>query len=178
MPTTKSNFLLTSGGGLAGSTVKTTSQIEVLDPTSVVQESGAGQTLKGGTVLDKTSTDLSAAGFAKNGAFTLSLTASTPVTTDLTNISGTATLSAGDNSYATVNQLIFVNPGAQDVTVGAAASAPFLGPLGGTTPTFKVPAGGTEVWNSPAGWTTSSANNLKFDPGSANATLYVSVGGA
>jgi hypothetical protein len=51
------------------------------------------------------------------------------------------------------------------VVVGNAGSNPFLGPLGGTTPTLTIPPGGMIVLAAPiAGWavTNSSTDNLKI----------------
>jgi len=50
-----------------------------------------------------------------------------------------------------------------NVVMGAAGSNPFLGPLGGTAPTVTIPPGGVAMLTAPkAGWTVSTAVNLKF----------------
>jgi hypothetical protein len=124
--------------------------------------------------------DLASSGYAKNGAIYLSLAASTPVTVDMTATSGTATSSGGDTAFATAFDLQLTNLGAQDVIVGNAASHPFLGPLGGTTPTIVIPAGSSVHLSSIAGWsiTGGTNNNLKFDPGGSAAQIAVAIGGA
>jgi hypothetical protein len=123
--------------------------------------------------------DLSTAGYAKNGAFFLNLAASTPISVDLTDIDATSTSSAGDDTFAKAFDIQLINPGTQDVIVGAAASHAFLGPLGGTTPTITVAAGSVEHIQSVAGWTIASGTNsiLKFDPGGSAAQIAVAIGG-
>lgn len=63
------------------------------------------------------------------------------------------------------------------LTVGAAASTPFLGPMGGTAPTQTIPPGGELLWvNSTAGgWDCSSgvADNLKLLNGGGAALTYI-----
>lgn len=68
-----------------------------------------------------------------------------------------------------------------NVVMGAAGSNPFLGPLGGTTPTVAVPPGGTMMVTAPpSGWTVGSAVNLKFASGGSTSIKYnlVIVGGS
>lgn len=173
MATTGVNFVATSATVLSGAAT-TASPVLALNPAAAQEIVNGG----GGVFIDKIAADLSAAGYAKNAGYALSLSASTPITVDHTAISSAATASVGDNSFTTINELIFVNPGTHDVTVGAAGSTPLLGPLAGTTPTFTVPAGSVARWKSAAGWTVSGANNLKFNPGSNACTIYVAVGGA
>jgi hypothetical protein len=49
-----------------------------------------------------------------------------------------------------------------NVVVGDAAADPFLGPLGGTTPTIAIPPGGEVLLAAPVGgWATSGATDLK-----------------
>lgn len=69
----------------------------------------------------------------------------------------------------------------QSLTVGAAASNPFLGPMGGTSPAYSIPpataAGPGELyWINPsaAGWpcTSGSADQLKVANGSGSAAAY------
>lgn len=123
--------------------------------------------------------DLSAAGYAKNAGFYLSLSASTPITVDATAIASAATASAGDNSLATVNSIELTNLGTTVCTYGAAASNPLLAGLAGTAPTVAIPAnGGKVVIRSAAGFSTSGALNMKFDPGGSAAQIGVALGGA
>jgi hypothetical protein len=49
-----------------------------------------------------------------------------------------------------------------NVIVGAAAAEPFLGPMGGTTPTETIKPGGFLFWFSPAGWTVTNNSNDKL----------------
>lgn len=67
------------------------------------------------------------------------------------------------------------------MTVGNAGSNPFLGPLGGTTPTYTLQPGG--VWlavaPSAAGYTVtaSSADQIKFNSGSNDVTFQLFIWG-
>lgn len=172
MPTTNSNFVAISAT-ISGAA------------TPVVLAGGAQASLAtaqvySGTILDKTVSDLSSAGFAKNGAFLLALAASTPVTVDLTNISAAASANAGDTSFATAFALIFNNVGLHDVVITPGASDGFLGPLGGTAPSFTVPAGTKTAWPVPAAGfpITGLLKNLKFDPGGNACEIGMAIGGA
>lgn len=110
---------------------------------------------------------------------TVSLSASTPVTLDLTALTG----GVGDTSFAAIKSITFINHetagGGKDVTVGAAASTPFTGPLGGTTPTIDVQAGTSLPWVNPeaAGWACGTNKNLKLDPGANAITLSLVIAG-
>jgi hypothetical protein len=71
---------------------------------------------------------------------------------------------------------------ASSVTIGDAASNPFLWRLGGTTPTFTLANGEQVIWSarSAAGIAVGSAKNLKIannDAGVAAAVLVTIVGG-
>lgn len=63
------------------------------------------------------------------------------------------------------------------VVVGAGTN-PFLGPLGGTTPTIAIPPGGTVVLTAPvAGWTVTPATGdiLKVANGGAGTSVEYSI---
>lgn len=126
------------------------------------------------------SSNLSAAGYAKNCGFYLSLSASTPITIDLTSIATNATNQAGDNSFATAYSVEMINLGTSDITVGGASSYPFELGLGGSTQTFTVPAGGSFFLLIPAGLAIASGTNslLKFSSGSSAGQIGVAIGGA
>lgn len=64
------------------------------------------------------------------------------------------------------------------VVVGGAASNPFLGPLGGTTPTLTIPPGGFLLLVHPgAGWavTASTGDLLKIANGSSGSSVQYDV---
>ena len=65
----------------------------------------------------------------------------------------------------------------EGIVVGAASTTPFVGPLGGTTPTITVlPGNAIALTNfSAAGWSTSGATNLKLTAlaGAPKYTLYI-----
>ena len=171
MATTNSNFVALSASALAGASAV---NVAIVAPPAVASRYlSTGQ----GVILDQSSTDLSKAAFAKNGCVILALVVSTPQTIDFTALSGAAT--AGDTSFATVNTVVFWNQGAHDIVVSPGSSNPFPGPLGGTAPTFTVPAGAQLPWQCPAGWTISgSVKNLKCDPGGNAGLLSLCIGGA
>lgn len=105
--------------------------------------------------------------------------AATPTTLDLTSLDG----SYGDTSFSKVFVLSVANLTSTSgyiVTVGAAASQAFTGPLGGTAPTIAVAPSMTQTLatTATAGWTTSSKNNLKLDPGANTVNVVVSIIGA
>jgi hypothetical protein len=94
----------------------------------------------------------------QTGAVTLDLTA-------LTGPAGEAVNLAGIRSI-TVHNL--ATNAAHVLTVGAAASDPFLGPLGGTAPTIDVePGAAVPFCNKPTGapYSTTGATDLKLDFG-------------
>lgn len=49
-----------------------------------------------------------------------------------------------------------------NVVVGDAAAEPFLGPMGGTTPTSSIKPGGWLYWYAPAGWAVTNNTNDKL----------------
>lgn len=175
MATTNSGFAITANGTLVTSANAANGTVLVTQGGLATQLSNAGIA----TRLDS-ELDLSKANYAKNGGAYLSLSASTPVNVDLTNIIATATSQAGDGVFATIYDIQFTNLGTQPVDVGAAGSNPFLGPMKGTAPVTTVPAGGSIHWHNPTGWSVTSGTNsiLEFNPGSSAAQIGVAIGGA
>ena len=109
---------------------------------------------------------------------TISLATSTPQTLDLTALSG----GAGDTSLASVKIFAIYNnetTASKKVTVGNAASTQFKGPLSSGTTTIDIDGGAAMVLfsSTAAGWTTSSLNNLKLDPGSNAVSVTVVLAG-
>ncbi len=49
-----------------------------------------------------------------------------------------------------------------NVVVGANATEPFVGPMGGTTPTETIKPGGCLLWYAPAGWAVVNNTNDKL----------------
>lgn len=174
MPTTIQRFVKLNSATLNGTAVVAAGSIIPVDATSaatIVQGSG-------GAIVDS-QVDLSTAGYAKNGAFGLTLASGTPLTVDFTAISGVATVSAGDLVFATVNLIQIKNTGANPVIVSVGASNPFTLPLAGTSPTITIPAGSRLLIENVAGITVDSTHKtIKFDPSSAACTIVVAVGGA
>lgn len=171
MSTTGKNFVKFTAT-VANATVPI---VEALGPNQAASQAAASS----GTLLDKFTADLSSAGYVKNGAFFLGLAASTPITIDLTAAAAAASAAAGDTTFATINELIFNNPSTADVVVTPGGSNPFNGALGGTAPSFTVPAGAKLRWQSPAGWpVTITIRTLTFSSGSAVGSIGVSVGGS
>jgi hypothetical protein len=82
-------------------------------------------------------------------------------------------------AFATVKAIYLAanaaNPG--DITFGAAAANPFLGPLGGTTPTLALRPGGVTLLVAPqTGWTVSgTAKLLKAAAAAAAGTYYYDI---
>lgn len=174
MATAGCNFAALTSAALTGSTYAAAGVLVAVAP-------GLATSLKSqglATILDRLSVDLSKAGYDKNGAFLLNLSSSTPATVDLTAV-GSPAVTAGDTAFAGWKEMILVNLGAQDVLVSPGSSNPARTPLAGTSPTFTVPAGSAVRWHVAAGLAVDSTHKtLKFDPGSAAATIAVCIGGS
>jgi hypothetical protein len=103
-------------------------------------------------------------------------------TLDLTSLAAAgASRASTSTNFTAVHSVIIKNfgTGTMVLIVGNAAGTQFADWLGGATQTLKIPAGGEIVLrNSTAGgWTTSSKNNLKFDPGADTFKVGVVIGG-
>jgi hypothetical protein len=143
MATTNSAFVKHTNADLVGATVATAGVLQAVDaPTAVAMVAGGNATR-----LDRTVADLSTAGFAKNGAATVTLSGTTPVNIDLTNLATATTSNAGDTGFAHWSLILFKNTGAADVTIAQGASNPASLGFAGTTPTLTIPAGSTMVFN-------------------------------
>jgi hypothetical protein len=107
-------------------------------------------------------------------AASISLTAATPQTLDLENLTG----GTGAATFTKLKVFAIYNTDTTDsLIVGAAAANPFLGPLAGTAPTYTIKAGCAWICydRSTAGMTVNATNSdLKLDPG-ANAVTCVVV---
>lgn len=106
----------------------------------------------------------------------------TPTVHDLTALTAAAT-NTGLGAFAKIKVLHVQNNEAadsgKDIIVGANATTPFVGPLGGTTPTITVKAGcSLLIYDlSTAGWTCSTAKFLKLDPGANNVSVTLTLAG-
>ncbi len=72
--------------------------------------------------------------------------------------------------------LVAADGNTNDVVVGA-NTEPFLGPMGGTTPTTSVKPGGWMFWFSPAGWAVAnnSSDKLKIANSSSGTGVTFSI---
>jgi hypothetical protein len=173
MATTKQNFVQYTNAGLVGSTVQAAGQVVAVDPGTLhdVVTNNAG-----GTAIDKLGFDFSADGYAAHGAGGLTFSGTTPITIDLTNISGAATVSTGDNLSSALNTLVVQNTGAADITLAPGGSNP-VSFMSGTTPTITVAAGGAIALSWPAGLTISSSHKtLLFTPTSGGSAVFAVAG--
>jgi hypothetical protein len=119
-------------------------------------------------------------GYAKNGAVLLELSGTTAQTVNLTNTAAnTPAATAGDTVFATAYVVRVKNLGTAAVTISPGASNPSpLPALGGTSPTYALPAGSEVLFHSSAGDAISgTACNLTFTP-AATTNVAVTVGGA
>ncbi len=97
--------------------------------------------------------------------------AGTPQTLDLTSLAAAGAVRDGTSTnFSVAHTLMYWNlgSGTKTLTVGAAGSNPFTGPLGGSSPTIAVSAGMLVVLQNPlaAGWAIDGTHKaLKFDPG-------------
>lgn len=165
--TTVSSTLTTT---LTVSRVSTTSPSNLKDTVAVTTGSTAGQALSASSTPAAT----------KSWVKTFDLAANTPITLDLTALTG----GQGDADLTGhVWQMAITNhatTAGYTLTVGNAASTIFSFGLGGTTPTIDVAPGMTLALASNAGWVVSASyKSLKLDPGVNAITCTVSfVSGA
>jgi hypothetical protein len=109
-----------------------------------------------------------------------SLTASTPQTIDLTALLDPW---GGAVNFARVRSILLRNTGSSSITVGAAATNAWVGPLGTTTSTLIIPGGAIACFEDPsslgtAGWVVgATSKSIKLDPGTSNGTLEVILAG-
>lgn len=174
MATTGKNFAALSSGALVGTANASTGFLLAVDPATAGIYSNSGAA----TILDKFAANLAAANFAKNGGVIVTLSPSTPVTLDLTDLTSQS-VRAGDASFASWKEILFVNLGANPVDVGPGATNPLTTPLGGSSPVQRIAAGESTRWQRPAGVAIDGTHkNLKLDPSSSAATIAVLVGGS
>lgn len=103
----------------------------------------------------------------------------TSTTLDLTTLAAAAT-NTGAASFSNIKILaIYNNDSTNTLTVGAAASTPFAGPLGGTSPTITIQPGGCAMFvnKNADGWACSTNKSLKIDPGPNNISATVVLAG-
>ena len=118
----------------------------------------------------------------KMGYGSISLAATT-ATIALDAVASTVTNWVGDSAFTKVKELYIYNAATagttKPVTVGAAASVAFVGPMGGTTPTQAIDAATALHWTSTEanGWSCSTNKNLKLDPGANTVTVYIVIAG-
>lgn len=174
MATTNSAFVKLTAAQLVGSTVQAAGAVVALNESNATQVVNGGS----GTRLDAFVANLATAGYAKNGAASVSLTGTTPVTLDLTTLSTNATASAGDLTYATFYQLVYRNTGAADVTVAPGGSNPASLGFGGTTPTITVPANSAVTFQYAAGVTVDSTHKTITITPTSGGSFALCVGGA
>lgn len=103
------------------------------------------------------------------------LTASSTETLDLSSLVGPLGEAVAFAKIKAI--LIKASPNnTNSVIVGAAGSNPFLGPLGGTTPTLTIPPGGEILLAAPkAGWAVSTAVNLKLANSSSGSSVIYDI---
>ncbi len=117
----------------------------------------------------------------------IDLLASTPQTFDLTALPATTWYgAAGVSSIAFTKIKAFqilpltVGDSGDDLTFSGGASNPWVGPLGGTAPTYTIKAGGSWVHHdlSTAGMVVSAGvKSFKLDPGAAVISCYIALVG-
>jgi len=173
MPTTKSNIVKILAPGLVGSTVQSANALVAFDGAAAAKIGAAY-----GIPCDKVSQDLSTMGLAKNGGNRLSLSGTTPVNIDLTDLTANAASSAGDTSFASFVNLTLYNDGAAAVTVAPGASNPASIGLSGTSPTLTVNPGCACVLNYGSPVTVDSTHKIITVTPTSGGSFVLSVGGA
>jgi hypothetical protein len=196
MATTGSNFVKLAAGvfrgsGIASATLVTAAAVGPYEGAEV--ESGSGGVVVDKFILDPALTVVPAVNsgvnipvsgkivgnFAKNGVALITMTGTTPVTIDLTDLTSATTASAGDTAFASVKALHFQSLGAAAVTIAPGASNPAdLPKFAGTTPTLTLALNGDIVVYSPAAVTVDATHKTILLTPSAGGTVAVYVGGA
>jgi hypothetical protein len=175
MATANQRFVVHTNADLIGATVQAAGALEAVDA------SASNEMVKGGNVTTAglLTVDPSADGYTKHGAATITLTSTTPVTVDLTNLASNTASSTGDLSFATWNRLTFEVKGAGNVTIAPGGSNPANGIASGTTPTIPVLSGGFYAKDDGAAGNSvdSSHKTITITP-TANTTVYMTVSGA
>lgn len=189
MATTGVDFMLQNkvSPQLVGAAVKAAPYVMALEPNAAKNltgtvPGGAGTGVLGSTGLANNGNFLvggfSDQGFAKNGAFHVTTSGTTPVTCDLTNLVTNATTSAGDATFAKWNKIKVRNCGAADMTIAPGASNGATLGMGGTSPTLTVAAGAEVVIESGPGTTVDSTHkNITITP-TAGGDVVIAVGGS
>ena len=96
-------------------------------------------------------------------ADTRTIAASGDETLDMGTTGGlTSPLGAAFEPAEIVAVLMLADSGNTNNVVVGAATEPFLGPLGGTTPTTSIKPGGWLYWYAPAGWAVANNTNDKL----------------
>lgn len=131
-----------------------------------------------GTRVDQVTVDFATDSYAKHGAAAVTLTGTTPVTLDLTDLTSNATSYAGDTTFATWNRLVLNNTGAADVTVAVGASNPARLLLAGTTPTLTIPANSAIPLASAAGLAVDGTHKTITITPTAGGSFVLGVAGA
>lgn len=175
MATTGVNFCKLTNAALVGSTVQAAASMATLNGTSAAQLNAASNVDRADYLLS----DLSVAGYAKNGAIRQTYSGTTPKNIDLTDLTSNAASYAGDTTFASFNTLVLYNDGAADVTFAPGGSNPASVGLAGTSPTLTIPAGKKVVLNyATAGVTVDSTHKIITITPTSGGSLILSVGGA
>jgi hypothetical protein len=166
---------------LSGSAVLATPFVQALDHQSALTIAGR---VPGGAANAQLGSNngnylsvLSDKAFAKNGAFHVTCSGTTPVSIDLTNLVTGATSQAGDATFASWNHIQITSCGAAAATLGPGASNGNA-ILNGTTPTIPVPLNGVETLTNVAGFTVDSTHKILTLTPTAGGDFLVTVGGA
>lgn len=176
MATTNSAFVKLTNAVLTGATVGSAGDARAtFEQNAIPLVSGSYATR-----LDAApNANLATAGFALNGAYVKTLSGTTAVNPDLTDLTSGATSYAGDTTFAKVFELIVYNTGAADITVAPGGSNPFTIGLNGTTPTLTVKAGDkVAIGYGTTGITVDSTHKVITITPTAGGSVALVVGGA
>ncbi len=196
---TGSNFVQVAGGTngvLSGSAVTTGNFVQALNPNAALN--AVNSAASPGVPLDRVLFDLAltqvpvpvgttfsalgkaVGGYAKNGCSLITLTSTTAVDVDLTDLTANGSpKTAGDTGFATVNAIVLNNLGATDLTIKPGGSNPANFPkFTGTTPTLTIPAGSAICLQNAAGATVDSTHKIFTITPTSGGLLAVSIGGA
>lgn len=188
MATTGSNFvgLLGTATRFIGSATVAGPKVLALDSNSTdVVEAGGDAVPLDRVTFDASLTALPALGnhvgaCAKNGCALVTLTGTTAVSFDLTDITvGGTQPAAGDTTFASVKAIIFNNVGTHDLTIAPGGSNPAGFPkFTGTSPTLSVQAGGIVADYAPVAITVDSTHKIITITPTAGGVIAITVMGS
>lgn len=175
MATTSVAFAKLTNAVLTGTTVGSAGDARAVAEADVIPLVSGGYA----TRLDASpNANLATAGFAKNGVYVKTLSGTTAVNPDLTDLTSGATSYAGDTTFASFSLLTIYNTGAADISFAPGGSNPASIGMSGTGPSQTVKAGGRVTLDFGTPITVDSTHKVITITPTAGGSVALVVGGA